>query len=130
MRNQQLLMVLAVCTGLGTVSGCANRSTYPQYPQQAYQYTGQTYPGQPYAGQPYSGQQVMPIQPSPIVGQQPQGTMQAGFNAQPNYPPQGYYGQPPGYVAPPPGYAVPPPGYAAPPASSYNSPGNTPFVGR
>ena len=73
----------------------------------------------------------MPIQPSPNVGQPPQGTMQAGFNAQPTYPGQGgYYGPPPGYTAPPPGYAVPPPGYAAPPASSYNSPGNTPFVGR
>jgi len=123
MRIQRLLLVSAISAALGVVSGCANRSVYPQYPQQAYPYGAQPYPGQPYAGQPYAGQPgTVPIQPSPMVGQQPQGTPQAGFSQQPGF------GAPPNYAAPTAYY--PQPNYAAPPPSSYNAPGNTPFLGR
>lgn len=121
MRIQRLLLVSAVSAALGIVSGCANRTSYPQYPQypqQAYPYAGQPYAGQPYAAQPGT----FPIQPSPMVGQQPQGTPQTGFSQQPGF------GAPPNYAAPAAYY--PQPNYAAPPPSSYNAPGNTPLLGR
>ena len=132
MRIQRLLLAWAVCAGLGTASGCANRSAYPQYPQQAYPYPGQPNPGQFNPGQPYAGQPgLIPIQQSPQVGQPTQGTMQAGFTPQPNYnAAPANYSVPGGYYNPSGGSYGPPQGYAGPPATNYNSQGNQPFLGQ